>query len=207
MEAGASHICAGVMSPPPNQRSRGGFTLVELLITIALLGILAGLALPMYFTYIEKAKRARAIVEIRAVARAIDEYVRATGALPNSLPEAGVPSNLPDPWGNPYQYERWPDSPGGSGDPGGKGKGGGKDDGAPPGQQRKHKGNALNTDYDLYSMGPDGKSVAPVTGKPSRDDIVRADDGNYVGTSEGYIMILLPSKLSPPIRHGPIADQ
>ena len=39
----------------------------------------------------------------------------------------------------------------------------------------------LNSDYDLYSMGPDGKSSSPITAKPSQDDIIRAADGSYVG--------------------------
>jgi len=44
----------------------------------------------------------------------------------------------------------------------------------------------LNSDYDLYSMGKDGKSVSPLTAKASRDDIVRANNGAFVGLASEY---------------------
>ena len=44
----------------------------------------------------------------------------------------------------------------------------------------------LNTDYDLYSKGPDGKSASALTAKISRDDIIRANDGAYVGLASEF---------------------
>ena len=44
----------------------------------------------------------------------------------------------------------------------------------------------INSDFDLYSMGKDGKSSPPLTASASRDDIIRANDGAYVGPAEGY---------------------
>ena len=44
----------------------------------------------------------------------------------------------------------------------------------------------INTDFDLYSMGPDGRSSPPLTAKASRDDIVRANDGAFVGVAADY---------------------
>jgi general secretion pathway protein G len=44
----------------------------------------------------------------------------------------------------------------------------------------------INSDYDLYSMGPDGESMPPLTAARSRDDIVRANNGGFVGTAEAY---------------------
>ena len=44
----------------------------------------------------------------------------------------------------------------------------------------------INTDYDLYSAGPDGNSVPPLTAAASRDDIVRANDGRFIGKAEEY---------------------
>ena len=68
-----------------------------------------------------------------------------------------------DPWGHAYQYLNHATA---------KGKG----------AFRKDKRIVpINTDYDLYSMGKDGQSVAPLTAKASRDDIVRANDGRFVG--------------------------
>jgi general secretion pathway protein G len=43
-----------------------------------------------------------------------------------------------------------------------------------------------NTDYDLYSSGPDGASVGPLTAKASRDDILRANNGRFVGPASAY---------------------
>lgn len=39
----------------------------------------------------------------------------------------------------------------------------------------------INSDYDLYSMGPDGKSTSALTAKISQDDIIRASDGLFIG--------------------------
>ena len=39
----------------------------------------------------------------------------------------------------------------------------------------------INSDYDLYSMGKDGESVEPLTAKKSHDDVIRANDGSFVG--------------------------
>jgi len=44
----------------------------------------------------------------------------------------------------------------------------------------------INSDFDLWSMGPDGKSVPPLTAKASRDDIVRANDGTFYGWASDY---------------------
>jgi general secretion pathway protein G len=46
--------------------------------------------------------------------------------------------------------------------------------------------NPLNTDYDLYSVGADGLSAGPLTAMQSRDDIVRANNGAFVGLGEDY---------------------
>jgi general secretion pathway protein G len=44
----------------------------------------------------------------------------------------------------------------------------------------------VNADFDLYSMGKDGQSMVPFTAKASRDDIVRANNGGYVGLVSDY---------------------
>ena len=55
------------------------------------------------------------------------------------------------------------------------------------GDVRKDKNlNPLNTDFDLYSLGEDGASASPLTAKNSRDDIVRANNGAYIGLGEDY---------------------
>jgi len=44
----------------------------------------------------------------------------------------------------------------------------------------------INTYYDLYSTGKDGLSVSPLTAKHSRDDIVRANDGGFIGLATDF---------------------
>ena len=44
----------------------------------------------------------------------------------------------------------------------------------------------INTYFDLYSMGPDGQSVSPLTAKVSRDDIIYAHDGEYIGPAYAF---------------------
>ena len=44
----------------------------------------------------------------------------------------------------------------------------------------------LNYDFDLYSVGKDGKSVAPLTAKASHDDIIRANNGRFIDLASKY---------------------
>jgi general secretion pathway protein G len=44
----------------------------------------------------------------------------------------------------------------------------------------------LNSDFDLYSKGRDGKSKPNLAAKVSYDDIIRANDGEYVGIASEY---------------------
>ena len=44
----------------------------------------------------------------------------------------------------------------------------------------------LNSGYDLFSSGPDGESASPLTSRSSRDDIVRARNGLFVGVAEDF---------------------
>jgi general secretion pathway protein G len=75
-----------------------------------------------------------------------------------------------DPWGRPFQYLNIANS-------GNKAKG----------HQRKDKFLVpVNSDFDLYSLGEDGVSSPPFTAKGSRDDIVRANNGAYIGLAENY---------------------
>ena len=44
----------------------------------------------------------------------------------------------------------------------------------------------LNSTYDLYSMGKDGQSQSPLTAKASLDDVIRANDGGFIGLAAHY---------------------
>jgi general secretion pathway protein G len=55
------------------------------------------------------------------------------------------------------------------------------------GQARKDRNLVpINSDYDLYSVGPDGRSVPPLTAHHSQDDIVRARNGAYIGPASEF---------------------
>jgi general secretion pathway protein G len=44
----------------------------------------------------------------------------------------------------------------------------------------------LNSDFDLYSVGRDGLTAASLLNSKSRDDVVRARDGSFVGTAQEF---------------------
>jgi len=148
--------------------SRRGFTLIEIIIVMAIIGTLSAMAVPNYLKYREKGKVTVAITDVRIIEKQIAIYAIDTGELPDSLNVLSI-SNAIDPWGNTYQYLR---IDGGN---------------APKGHFRKdHFMVPVNTDYDLYSMGKDGKSTSPFTAKASQDDIVRVNNGGFVGLVSDY---------------------
>jgi general secretion pathway protein G len=148
------------------RRLEPGFTLVELALTVALIGVLSALSISSYASYRERARQTQVIVDIKTIATELDAYEISTGQLPSTLGAVGYAGKC-DIWGNLYQYLRL--------DP--------KD----PGQPRKDKFIVpINTDFDLYSLGPDGKSSPPLTAQSSRDDIVRASNGSYIGVAAQY---------------------
>ncbi|MEN8762971.1 MAG: prepilin-type N-terminal cleavage/methylation domain-containing protein [Thiogranum sp.] len=148
---------------------QAGFNLLELLIGVSIVGTLAAISYPSYKDFVRRADGALAASDIEVFAQAIERFYTAFNRYPDSLAEVGLHTML-DPWGNPYQYLRIHGA-------GLKGKD----------KLRKDKSLVpVNSDYDLYSMGEDGVSVPPFTAKASRDDIVRANNGAYVGPAADY---------------------
>lgn len=140
-----------------------GYTLVEVMIAIALIMVLASIAIPSYLRYRVNAMNAAAIKEIRMIEQMIFLFEMQQGRLPTDLSEFKIASS--DPWGNPYKYLNIIDA-----------------DNKSKGKMRKdHFMVPVNSDFDLYSMGQDEKSQSPFTAKASRDDIVRVNNGRYVG--------------------------
>lgn len=130
-----------------------GFTLLELLIVLVVLGLLASLVGPRYFKQLGQSESKTARAQIEALSRAVDLYRLDVGRFPSSAeglralverppsePRWKGPylqKDLPaDPWGRPYQYHQ-------------------------PGQRG---------DYDIFTFGKDG---AP----GGEDD--NADIGNW----------------------------
>lgn len=98
-------------------RSRAAFTLVEMLVVVAIIVVLAGIAVPITFSVYDSAQRDTASAVIKGtLAPAVERYrldkeVNPEGGLPGSLqdlvnsPKAGLKADqLNDPWGHPYQY-------------------------------------------------------------------------------------------------------
>ena len=146
-----------------------GLTLIEVMIIGVIIGILSSIAIPTYYNSREKAKTAATVAEMKLVENMIQLYNVDYGSYPETLNDLGM-KNLKDPWGNPYQYLKIE---------GREKKGVGK-------MRKDHKMVPVNTDFDLYSKGKDGKSQTPFTAKASRDDIVRANNGRYVGPVSDY---------------------
>ncbi len=124
-----------------NQR---GFTLIEIMVVVVILGILAGIVVPRLLDRPEEARRTKAAVQIRSLEEALglfkldngfypttDQGLKAlvekpgSGRIPARYRAGGYIKKVPvDPWGQPYVYL----SPGAHGD------------------------------FDLFSYGPDGES-------------------------------------------------
>lgn len=143
-----------------------GFTLIELMLTIILVGILVAVALPFYKGYQERVRVAQAVSDIAVMSTAASNYWNDNHAYPNSLSDINM-AGKKDPWGYPYVYYNI--------DAGGKGH-----------ARKDHALNPLNTDFDLYSVGVDGVSQSQITQKDSLDDVIRASNGAYIGLASKF---------------------
>jgi len=144
-----------------------GFTLVEILIVLVIAGILIAIAVPSFERYMERSRLGETVVDIGAMQKTITDYERAKGKLPDTLADVGFAAKR-DAWGRPYEYLNLRTLTGN-------------------GKARKDKSLApLNSDYDLYSVGADGLSEAPLSNKASRDDVLRARDGRFIGLAEEF---------------------
>ncbi len=144
-----------------------GFTLVELLLTVTILGILLTISVATYSSYRERMDIMQARSDIQMIESLIERYYTENNRYPDALSDIPGAAIL-DPWGHAYEYLNITTT-----------KGNGK-------VRKDHNLVPLNSDFDLYSMGEDGRSVSPLTASASRDDIVRANNGGFVGLASEY---------------------
>ncbi len=129
-------------------RKRSGFTLIELILVITIIGVLAAMVVPRFVGRSEEARKARSKADIASIGTALDLYELDIGEYPTSLedlagrePPTGVEANQ---WNGPYLKKGLPKDPWG----------------------RTYVYNAQSQrgqDFDLYSLGKDGQ--------PGNDDI------------------------------------
>lgn len=137
---------------------------------VVICGLLAGVAVPTYRSVIERQRTQVAINDLMLLAMKIQSYYNGHDfQYPDSLADIDM-GDMRDPWGNPYRYLSFD-----ADIPGIKGK-----------IRKDHNLHPINSAFDLYSAGPDGDSQSPLTAKASRDDILWARDGSFIGPASDF---------------------
>jgi len=131
---------------------------------IGVVALVASVAVPTVDTYLNRGRAARAIGDIGTISIQLYRWQSKTRKFPDTLAEAGL-SGFVDPWGNPYRYVNVATA---------------KSDAV----RRDRNGTPLNSDFDLYSMGPDGRTETRLDRGKASDDVVRANNGQFVGVAE-----------------------
>lgn len=93
-----------------------GFTLIEILIVIVIMGLLISLVAPTLFSKVSSSQRKTTMAQMQMISTALDTYRLDVGSYPEKLEELRrsdrpgwdgpyMPRDIPnDPWGNPYVY-------------------------------------------------------------------------------------------------------
>ena len=118
-------IFPGAFATPKRLRPRrraGGFTMIELLVVLVILGLIAAFAVPQVMKYLGGAKTDAAAIQVQNLSTVLDLYRLDTGRYPNqdegldallerpadaakwNGPYVKRRDRLVDPWGNPYKY-------------------------------------------------------------------------------------------------------
>jgi general secretion pathway protein G len=125
---------------------------------MALIGIIATLSIPAFNNYVNRTKSRRAMSEIRTLGTELSAFALDKGTNPTSLGDINRSGYL-DPWKRPYVFTNI----------------------AGGGAPLEGAFDPLNKDFDLYSLGADGLSAIADGDPTNEDDIVRFNDGSYVG--------------------------
>ena len=132
-------------------QSASGFTLVEIMLVVIIIGVLAAMVVPRFAGRTEQAKVARAKSDLAAIGLALDLYEMDVGQYPRTLAELVAndpPSSLSEAmraqWNGPYLKKGLPKDPWGR-------------------EYQFVRESQHQQDYDLYSLGTDGQ--------PGSDDV------------------------------------
>ena len=139
-----------------------------MMLTVVVAGILGTLAVSSYTRFVQTAKNASAISDLAKIKSLIDRYrLNNNDAVPSSLADINAAGML-DPWGHAYVFLNFSTVHGN-------------------GHKRKDRNLVpINSQYDLYSMGANGRSASPLTAAVSRDDLIVANDGAFIGLASDY---------------------
>ncbi len=148
-------------------RDPRAFSLVETLVVCALISVLASLSAGIYVSALKTARVARAIGDLHALDADVNAFHLRNNRYPTTLVEARpiVPN---DPWGQPYVYTDLSQR-------GSRGR-----------ARKDGRLNPINADFDLYSVGEDGRTATPLTAPQSKDDVIRAREGAFLGLAADF---------------------
>jgi general secretion pathway protein G len=140
------------------------------LVTATAVGaLLLSIAVPTYFDRVQRLKISQATRDLATIAMGIERYRTMNFRLPLALTDvSGLPAT--DPWGHAYAYLSFA-----APIPGIKGQ-----------IRKDHNLHPLNSEFDLYSLGADGMSTPALTAKASRDDVIWARDGSFIGLASDF---------------------
>jgi general secretion pathway protein G len=151
-------------SRPWRRLDRRGFTLVELIVITAILGVLVLMAIPTYGVMKDKARVARCMSEMRDLEKMVTAWsIDNGGSYPPNLAAIGQ-GDFRDPWGHVYEYRN-------------------------P-SERTDVGIKINKDFDLWSKGADGASSpdpSDINDPVCLDDIIRFNEGAQVGLVSNFL--------------------
>ncbi len=97
-------------------RQKGGFTLIELMVVVVIIGVLAAMIVPKFGNQVEKAKEHRAMAELGTMKTIIDLHYLENDVYPEDETKLGVilgengiqwaeDKGIQDPWGGKYSYK------------------------------------------------------------------------------------------------------